>query len=124
VSGIDHTIKIFSPDARARDNARRGIGVRASDTSTFSSIGIGRRRSRPSQTDARPDIAVNDLAKASDALDEDDDDEEGPVAPHGLASRKRMQQEYEITSQNDVDRQGGNQDAYITVGQLLLLMAP
>ena len=33
----------------------------------------------------------------------------------GLASRKRMHNSYQIVSQNDVERQGGMQDAFITV---------
>jgi nuclear receptor interaction protein len=44
VSGIDHTVKIFSPDARARKDAAMGIGIQPSDHSTFSSIGLRRRR--------------------------------------------------------------------------------
>jgi nuclear receptor interaction protein len=45
----------------------------------------------------------------------DDNDDDGYVAPSGLASRRRLHQSYEITQQNDVERQGGNQDAFITV---------
>ena len=37
------------------------------------------------------------------------------VAPAGLASRKRMHESYRIMQQNDVELQGGNQDAFITV---------
>ena len=33
----------------------------------------------------------------------------------GLTSRKRMHQSYQILSQNDVQRQGGMRDAFITV---------
>ena len=59
-------------------------------------------------------------------MDEDDDEheDEPTIAANGLSSRKRMHDEYEITSQNDVDRRGGNQDVYITVRDLLMLMAP
>ncbi|KAI9670984.1 MAG: hypothetical protein M1831_005069 [Alyxoria varia] len=45
VSGIDHTIKVFSADAKARRAARRGEGVNKSDSSGFSSI-LGRRGPR------------------------------------------------------------------------------
>ncbi|KAA6413752.1 MAG: hypothetical protein FRX48_02113 [Lasallia pustulata] len=94
VSGIDHTIKIFSPDARAQDDARAGInlGVSSTGSSGYPSLGgyVGRRRrggSGEAATDAdRP----------------------------GLASGKRMQQSYRICSQNDADRRGGMQDAFIT----------
>lgn len=33
----------------------------------------------------------------------------------GLPSRKRMNESYQITSQNDAERQGGMRDAFITV---------
>lgn len=39
-----------------------------------------------------------------------------PHAEEGLTSKKRMQQSYQIVSQNDANRQGGVRDAYITVG--------
>lgn len=41
------------------------------------------------------------------------------VAPNGLSSRKRMHDHYKITQQNDVERAGGNQEAVITVRDLL-----
>lgn len=118
ISGIDHTIKIFSPDARAREAARLGRGVAAADASDFSSISWSsgvrgrrpRRQSRQMETTSEP-------AMPSDAdgrvREEELDDEY--VAFGGLASRKRMHQEYQITSQNDVARQGGNQEAFVTV---------
>lgn len=43
-------------------------------------------------------------------LDEESRTEEG------LSSRKRMQQSYQITSKNDVQRNRGIQDTFITVG--------
>ena len=125
VSGIDHTVKIFSPDVHARENACKGIGVSASDASMFSSISIGRRRPRPNQTAQSQETTTSEpaISNKSTRGDEDDDDEP-EIAPHGLSSRKRMNQEYEITSQNDVERRGGNQDVYITVSGLSLLVAP
>ena len=38
-------------------------------------------------------------------LGSDDEDEE--VAENGLKSRKAMHEQYQITSQNDMDRKGG-----------------
>lgn len=77
-SGIDNTIKIYSPDRRAQEDARRGINI------------------------LDPDNPANTLGRQG-GLDV------------GLKSRKRMQDSYRIMSQNDVDRQGGMSEAYITV---------
>ncbi|KAH0538660.1 hypothetical protein FGG08_004735 [Glutinoglossum americanum] len=44
--------------------------------------------------------------------------DEGNTEPHGLTSCKRMNQSYAITSQNDVERQGGMRDAFLTVQTL------
>ncbi|KAL8867299.1 MAG: hypothetical protein Q9198_008569, partial [Flavoplaca austrocitrina] len=75
VSGIDSTIKIFSPDNRAQEDARAGR----------------RRRARQ----------------------ESSNDENG--ATEGLSSRKRMDRREEIIRENDVQRQGGMREAFITV---------
>lgn len=101
VSGIDHTIKIFSPDAAAQRNARKGVGVHSADRG-LSSLGFGRRRRprRPSAT------SVTEVPRDS-LLSEDDDDDDDEVAEHGLKSRKAMHEQYQITSQNDMDRKGG-----------------
>ncbi|KAK4694769.1 hypothetical protein P7C71_g2869, partial [Lecanoromycetidae sp. Uapishka_2] len=98
VSGIDHTIKIFSPDHRAQADAQAGINISSAThgSSGHSSIS-GRRRARHG-SDSEPQ-------------------------PEGLASRKRMQQSYQIVSQNDVQRQGGMRDAFITRGMLAQLAA-
>lgn len=118
VSGIDHTIKIFSPDARAREAARLGRGIEAHDASGFSSIawppryGGRRRAARHSSSSATSEPAVG---RTSNENDDDEDDEDDYVAPSGLASRRRLHQSYQITQQNDVERLGGNQDAFITV---------
>lgn len=106
VSGIDHTVKIFSPDAHLQRNARKGVGVHSSDPSSFSSLRWGRSgRSRstetPTETETEP---------AAEALSDSDDE----VAPGGLASRRRMHQNYQITSQNDMDRKGGRDDYFIS----------
>jgi len=92
VSGIDHTIKIFSPDSRAQADAEAGINISSvtNGSSGFSSLS-GRR-----------------MARRESGLNEDS-------RPEGLTSRKRMHQSYQILSQNDVQRQGGMRDAFTTV---------
>ncbi|PSK57818.1 WD repeat protein iqw1 [Elsinoe australis] len=114
VSGIDDTIKIFSPDARARMAARLGTEVEAADSSTFSSISWpsrvrGRRvpRANPSNVTTEPAVP-SDGASAPTLPPEEDDDY---VAPSGLQSRKRIDQAYQIMNENDRTRQGGNQEA-------------
>lgn len=99
VSGIDHTIKIFSPDANAQRNARKGVGVHQADRG-MSSLGFGRRR-RPRRPSAHSPPAV----PRDPSLSDDDDDDE--VTENGLQSRKAMHEQYQITSQNDMDREGG-----------------
>lgn len=83
VSGIDKTIKIFSPDARAQYDARRGINI------------------------ADPDAEANIPSTQNPNTE--------PREDLGLKSCKRMSDSYQIMSQNDVDRQGGMSEAYITV---------
>ncbi|MCJ1482877.1 hypothetical protein MMC06_003043 [Schaereria dolodes] len=110
VSGIDHTIKIFSPDAQAQDDARNGINLASSsnDSSGFSSLTPGRRRAQSRRSNA--------VQNASGGTGEGND--EKPVPSDGLTSRKRIHDSYQIISQNDIDRRGGNRDAYITRGML------
>lgn len=134
VSGIDHTIKIFSPDARAREAARKGVELMASDASGFSSLAwpprVGRsviRRRRQTEDPAEGATTTSEPAVPTPAhgTDEEEDEGESYVSPTGLASRKRMQNAYAIMQNNDVERQGGGQDAYITVRDihpLLLIM--
>ncbi|KAJ4362228.1 hypothetical protein N0V95_001472 [Ascochyta clinopodiicola] len=110
VSGIDHTIKIFSPDTRDQSNARRGIGVQSADANGFSSINFTRRR-RPSRPE--PDVRAGD----DEALSDDD----GEYALSGLKSRKRMHQAYQITSKNDMDRRGGQDSGFISEAVLAQL---
>lgn len=115
VSGIDHTVKIFSPDQRAREAARLGRGVGAADSENFSSLAwpprMGRRVRRQGGT-SEPAVPRREQM---DVEEEEDDDY---VAPGGLASRRRMHESYRIMQQNDLERQGGNQDAFITVSQI------
>ncbi|TKA60683.1 hypothetical protein B0A49_11460 [Cryomyces minteri] len=107
VSGIDHTIKIFSPDARARERARKGTGISTHDATEFSSTDSNNTNSEPAAT-------------SSDSAAVDDEDDE-TVGPSGLTSKRRMHLEYQITSHNDAERQGGNQEAYITSDMLAQL---
>ena len=97
VSGIDHTIKIFSPDARAQEDAKNGVDISSATHGShgYSSLSYGGRSRRFRNTEQGDDV---------------------PQAREGLTSRKRMSQSYQIMSKNDVDRQGGMRDAYITVG--------
>ncbi|KAL8926342.1 MAG: hypothetical protein Q9172_001793 [Xanthocarpia lactea] len=99
VSGIDSTIKIFSADNRAQDDARAGINVGYPDSgyAIHSSLSGRRRRTR---------------WEAS---------EDG--ATEGLVSRKRMDQREEIIRENEVQRQGGMREAFITRGMLAQLSA-
>ncbi|KAJ4357324.1 uncharacterized protein N0V89_001899 [Didymosphaeria variabile] len=107
VSGIDHTIKIFSPDANAQRNARKGIGVHSADRG-LSSLGFGRSRRRT----RRPSATSPPAVPRDPSLSDDDDDDD--VAENGLKSRRAMHEQYQITSQNDMDRKGGREDAFIT----------
>jgi nuclear receptor interaction protein len=115
VSGIDHTIKIFGPDRRARRNARMGVGVASVNAGGFSSVRRG-MMGRPQQA-AAPQQRQSTTAD----VDSDDTDTEPAHATHGLGSRKRMDREQEITSRNDQERQGGNRDAFITRSMLAQL---
>jgi nuclear receptor interaction protein len=91
VSGIDNTIKIFSPDNRAQHDAAAGINIsRFSNDSSGYSSGQHQRNGRHGARREEQEV-------------------------HGLASRKRMQDQYTITSRNDAERQGGMRDAFITV---------
>lgn len=93
VSGIDSTIKIFSPDRRAQDDARAGVnvGYASNGAAVHSSLSGGRRRARRTSGDS------------------------GSGATEGLESRRRMDQRDQIIRENDVQRQGGMREAYITV---------
>ncbi|EME49597.1 hypothetical protein DOTSEDRAFT_49827 [Dothistroma septosporum NZE10] len=126
VSGIDHTVKIYSPNARAREIARLGQGISAHDASSSSStawpIRIGRRTSRRqgSQTVNDQGTASSEPVVAAPSNEEQQgDSDEDYVAPNGLSSRKRMHDHYAITQQNDIERAGRNQEAVITVRDLL-----
>ena len=109
VSGIDHTIKIFSPDNLLQRNARRGIGVQSSDPASFSSLNWGRRRH--AQRAAAEFTPGTSGAGLEDDESESSDEE---VAAGGLSSRKRFHQAYEITSKNDMERKGDREEQFIS----------
>ena len=95
VSGIDHTIKIFSPDHRAQTDAANGINISSATNASSGHSSLSHRRRRQN-ADEEP-LPQNEQS--------------------GLSSRKRIHQQYQITSQNDVQRQGGMRDAFITVSR-------
>ncbi|OJD13295.1 hypothetical protein AJ78_06237 [Emergomyces pasteurianus Ep9510] len=96
VSGIDQTIKIFSPDIRAQHNARLGIDI------------------------ADPDAQANIVSENHVGGNKGN---QNRLHELGLKSRKRMHDSYQIMSQNDIDRQGGMNEAFITRGMLARLAA-
>ncbi|KAK4545418.1 hypothetical protein LTR36_002768 [Oleoguttula mirabilis] len=133
VSGIDHTVKIFSADGRAREGARLGVagsgGRESSEVAWPHRFGSGSRLSRQSEgprgsresgtpggggpTAASPSASAAAGAPTREDApegenDDDDDENEDYVAENGLASRKRMHDAYRITHANDVERQGGS----------------
>lgn len=110
VSGIDHTIKIFSPDSRAQMDARRGIDMRknfasSSGTSRLDGWPRSRRQVRNVPSGEELSTAAHSSVETGSEL---------PLNG-GLSSRKRMYDSEKIISQNDEDRKAGSRDAYITV---------
>jgi nuclear receptor interaction protein len=106
VSGIDQTIKIFSPDVNDQWKARKAFGVHSADPG-HSSLSFGRARRTMSTPPPR------------DSVDSDTEDDE--VAADGLRSRKALHNMYKIMSKNDMDRKGGRDDAFITQALLAQL---
>jgi len=102
VSGIDNTIKIFSPDARAQRDARRGLtaatrGPRARQVNH--SIGIGnnpRRRAAP--------------AAAEPAW------EHPHIAPHVLAAARARRNLHQQQRESEAQNSHSPQDANTNVG--------
>lgn len=125
VSGIDHTVKVFAPDARSRWNARNGIGVSAADSSSFSSLEFGRRRrsTRYASSRRRSGVAAQ-VPLPPDTGDSDDDTQVTLNPPNGLNSRRRFHQVYQITSANDEEMRNENMGgAYISRSVLNQLVA-
>ncbi|KAI9788309.1 MAG: hypothetical protein M1816_006995 [Peltula sp. TS41687] len=132
VSGIDHTLKIFSPDQRLQDDARNGINVSPGGSSGFSALELGGRTRFGRRRPGRPTTTNNDGEEHANTETQekstggDDDDEDNPMRPPaegGLASRRRMHNSYEILAQNDAERQGGMREAQITRGMLARIAA-
>ncbi|MCJ1409144.1 hypothetical protein MMC19_003222 [Ptychographa xylographoides] len=133
VSGIDHTIKIFSPDRLAQKDARNGLklGTSATGSSGHSTLFMRARRHRypvppAADTNDHDHHHRSDTERAEPDSDSDSDIDSDTAAPHthnGLASRKRMHDSYQIIGQNDVERQGGMRDAFITRSVLAQLAA-
>jgi nuclear receptor interaction protein len=164
VSGIDSTVKIFSPDRRQRFDAKRGIGIEESDHSTFSTLHLGGRR-RPQRRDMD---ALSESSEEDESLAHTYDQMFGTQRPHSvdtddslsnlvgmtgnairdnpgepsrlsrtqtentdprvrrlnpLPSRKRMDDEYLITNQNDMDRRRGGraESSFLSRGMVALL---
>jgi len=120
VSGIDHTIKIFSPDQQSQYDARNGINIGASATGSSGHSSVFMSRPRAWRSHPAPPTTTNgDDTKTghfeSEVEDADTDTDDTNPRNGGLASRKRMHESYQIISQNDAERQGGMRDAYITV---------
>lgn len=119
VSGIDHTIKIFSPDRRLQDDARNGINVSQNGASGFSTLELGGRtrfgRIRPGRRFTNTKNSDEQTNEEGGEIPKEEDDPIRPPAEGGLASRRRMHNSYEIMAQNDAERQGGMRDAHLTV---------
>lgn len=83
---------------RAQADARAGlnIGSASNDSSGYNTTSQRRRRARRNSANSK-------------------DQNESSHEAEGLTTRKCMHQSYEIISQNDVERQGGMRDAFITV---------
>ncbi|MCJ1402476.1 hypothetical protein MMC11_005696 [Xylographa trunciseda] len=117
VSGIDHTIKIFSPDRRSQQDARAGLNLGTTATGSTGHSTVFMRPPPRTSTNASAEIATDPRNGSAAAEDNDDgfNSDDYHAMNGGLASRKRMRDSYQIVSQNDVDRQGGMREAFITV---------
>ncbi|MCJ1311161.1 hypothetical protein MMC25_004831 [Agyrium rufum] len=122
-SGIDATIKIFAPDQRAQRDARFGRHLSKNEGRQNHNYNRDFRR----QTYDAHSSGIN--SSLQDGATEEEDNSEieerswaeagpnNPVTPltGGLQSCKRFHNMYNITSQNDLERRGGNRDAFTTV---------
>ncbi len=146
VSGIDHTIKIFSPDNRAQWEARNGINLDksaairpASERPRLRRIGIRSRfgtagddednneqahvlveaRVSANDTPAAPATEAPEGSSSINYIADPDDDEadmaDVPARNGGLAMRRRMDQLYQITSQNEQWRESRVHRATLSV---------
>lgn len=85
-SGIDSTIKIFSPDQKMQEDARNGVNLLNPGGAGTSSLRFAGRRMRQEPVSDRS----------------------------GLESKKCMDRSYQIMAENDAARQGGLGDAVLT----------
>lgn len=135
VSGIDHTIKIFGADGRAREGARLGQGTEAHDPEGFSTMAwpmrAGRRTTRRSAGGSEPVLtrdgrlryprpsklrmSVLTTPAEQTTMNAEAGHDENYVAPNGLSSRRRMHNSYRIMQANNIEREGGNEEAIISV---------
>ncbi len=113
VSGIDHTIKIFSPDQRAQENARNGVNICDQGSSGSSSLRYGGLRFAPRR--GQDTEAPNVADQTGEAQNGEGQNTSAQANRPGLQSRKRIEQRDLITQQNNVERMGGVNEAYITV---------
>lgn len=104
VSGIDSTIKIFSPDARNRRDAALANGVEEADHSTFSSI-LGHSRDRDGNNG-------DDPADNREAVEGEYEGHERSLK--GLRGRQRLHEVYEIQSRNEMRNQRGLEGSFIS----------
>lgn len=113
-SGIDSTVKIFGPggNSRERYRAANGIDIANPGGSVHSSLRFG-GRSRRAAADSDDEQEQGESPNKPEAAVDETKDE--PVAKGGLKSRKAIQRDYEITSQNDAERQRGFDDISVTV---------
>ncbi|KAK6385789.1 hypothetical protein LTS17_001361 [Exophiala oligosperma] len=120
VSGIDSTVKIFGNggDSRERYDAAHGIDVANPSGVEHPSLRFG-----PRQRFRRMRYGLTEDG------DEDEDEEEPTAARNGtssanggLESRRALQNEYAITSQNDAARRQGGGDTFVTVGTMEQLL--
>lgn len=96
--------------------ARKGVGVSVADRTGWSSI---RRPMNPLRRQPQEASMPRTPQPPSTDIESDaDTDTEPPPAQHGLPSRKRMQDADRITSENEIDRQGGNEDAVLSRAML------
>jgi len=107
VSGIDSTIKIFSPDARARRRARYTNMAR-----NYEPAGRNNRQAaeQPAREQTRQQDDSSDIDQTTDRC-------------FGLPSSRRMADREDILSRNNEERHGGNRDAYITQTMLARIWA-
>ena len=121
VSGIENTVKIFSPDARLQADARRGINIlnaeqgSASISSPFHMPGMRRppRQQQQQQTRQRAqrELEQEQWQIVEGALHDNDNDEadsasEDEVAsPNGLGTRRAMAERDAILKENLADPQ-------------------